>query len=104
MKIDSVPRNQFGDASRQAICSQLGISRSSCQSNSEINKLFEELDIKLGKHPRGNKVVTKRDSEQREVDSATLGEIERLQNKNEELSGRLARLSYLENTGWELLP
>ena len=104
--LDAIPLNQFGLASRQKICAQLGISRSTISTNAELRRLFEKLDEK----------ITEAASEASRLAQAARSNLERsrpaeinqlladISQRNEELERRLHVLAYLEDTGWDIRP
>lgn len=97
-----VPKNQFGTASKQAICRLLHIARSSCHTNPEIRALFEKLDGRLAEQQIKSQSERKAPPQPINPELLALKELEKLQTENEHLLSELSRLRYLEDVGWEL--
>ncbi|RQM47188.1 hypothetical protein EHZ19_16175 [Paraburkholderia bannensis] len=97
--LSNIPTNQFGQANRYAIFRQLGISRSTISSNSEIKSAFENLDLSLlelkNKHDENLNASPKR----LEHEIALHSQISELSAENENLKIQLLRLRYLEDFG-----
>lgn len=94
-RLENVPTNQYGGASRSAILSQLNISRSSAISNSRMTALFENLDARLRGKPKtapDTPAVVPNDSEQH----AYCLDLHR---ENLRLRAEVRRLRWSEDTG-----
>lgn len=96
--IDSIPRNQFGAASRQRICELLGLTRSTVDSNPSIQALFREIDDKVLAHFAGHKPARSGSSTPRDYAELEARHVA-LKKQFAETEAKLHRLSYLEDTG-----
>ena len=92
--LTSVKRNQFGNASRKAICKHLNISLSTTRTNPEIEKVFTKLDARLNARAQAVLAATPRLVQQVTSTHPTL-----LSDPASEEITKLRRLLYLEETG-----
>lgn len=96
--VDSIPRNQFGSACRQRICDLLGLTRSTVNSNPDIQALFLEIDNRVlvhfaGRKPARSGVSASEDYVELEARYVAL------KTQFAETEAKLQRLTYLEDTG-----
>jgi hypothetical protein len=98
ISVDSIPRNQFGTASRQEICTILGFTRSTVDSNPVIQALFVEMDDRLLAHFAGRKPARSTTNDYIELEERYVA----LKKQLAEAETKLQRLSYLEDTGMHL--
>ena len=94
-----IPRNSAGRSSKVAICLVLGISKSTIKTNSQIRKIFEELDFSLLRVPREKAAASKVLVSELPQPAEFIQLLERL----DITRAALARLSHLSNTGQWIL-
>ena len=97
-KLDNVPTNQVGGASRTAIMKMIGASRSTAQSNPRIAALFEGLDTALLN--REAATLASRDNRIKEPDSSGSQQLLlALQGEIAALRAKVRRLEWRDDTG-----
>lgn len=94
-RVENVPTNQYGNASRSAILRELNISYSSAHTNSRMTELFESLDKRIHAAPKAApaaKADVPGDSEQHSY-------CIELNRENLRLKAEVRRLRWSDDTG-----